>query len=106
MMVIFIFLYLLCSFSDSNRRPWKRVKYSDFVEKPRLLISVLGEKNDDTELNDGLDEENPDSLVGDNTIGSAYINSIPTREWDIIFRPVHIYHIWSSNCGFDKPFVC
>jgi hypothetical protein len=43
-MVIFIFLYLLCSFSDSSRRPWKRVKYSDFVEKPRLLISVLGEK--------------------------------------------------------------
>jgi len=44
MMVIFIFLYLLCSFSDSNRPPWKRVRYSDFVEKPRLLISVLGEK--------------------------------------------------------------
>jgi hypothetical protein len=44
MMVIFIFLYLLCSFSDSNRPPWKCVRYSDFVEKPRLLISVLGEK--------------------------------------------------------------
>ena len=44
MKVIFIFLYLLCSFSDSNRPPWKRVRYSDFVEKPRLLISVLGEK--------------------------------------------------------------
>jgi hypothetical protein len=44
MMVIFIFLYLLCSFSDFNRPPWKRVRYSDFVEKPRLLISVLGEK--------------------------------------------------------------
>jgi hypothetical protein len=44
MMVIFIFLYLLCSFSDSNRPPWKHVRYSDFVEKPRLLISVLGEK--------------------------------------------------------------
>jgi hypothetical protein len=37
-------LYLLCSFSGSNRPPWKRVRYSDFVEKSRLLISVLGEK--------------------------------------------------------------
>ena len=35
---------LIGSFSGSNRPPWKRVRYSDFVEKPRLLISVLGEK--------------------------------------------------------------
>jgi hypothetical protein len=36
--------HLVGSFSGSSRPPWKRVRYSDFVEKPRLLISVLGEK--------------------------------------------------------------
>jgi len=43
-MIIFIILYLFGSFSGSNRPQWKRVRYSDFVENPRLLISVLGEK--------------------------------------------------------------
>ena len=35
-------MYLFGSFSGSNRPPWKHVRYSDFVEKSRLLISVLG----------------------------------------------------------------